>query len=399
MIRPSTVFFIIMLVAACKGGELNYRLELTVPIQGAAIDSGHAWTHVRVAPIPQPDEVPTLFMTMSKYSVGGMDVYFDPHLSKSLDFGKCWSAPSIIENIKTQKVNDQTFKTLGDMTPKWHHASNTLLVTGKTFFYIDTESSANYWEREIGYAVYDPASGDWSKLKYLELPEKDHSGAPFLGENAGNTQRVDLPSGDILLPIYYTRVKGSPKHNRIATVILCSFDGRELKYKEHGSELTLNLGRGLFEPSLAYFQGEYFLTIRNDKRGFITRSKDGLHFEPVKPWTWQNGEEIGNANTQQHWITHKEKLYLVYTRKGANNEHIFRNRAPLFMSEVDTQNLNLIQETERIVVPERGAAIGNFGITRINEDETWIVAAQSQQNDPGAMNWINISKIIWSAPN
>ena len=50
-------------------------------------------------------------------------------------------------------------------------------------------------------------------------------------------------------------------------------------------------------------------------------------------------------------------LFLVYTRRGANNDHIPRNRAPLFIARVDPGKLHVIRATERIAIPERGADI------------------------------------------
>jgi len=67
----------------------------------------------------------------------------------------------------------------------------------------------------------------------------------------------------------------------------------------------------------------------------VTSGTDGLHFDPPKPWKFDDGADLGSYNTQAHWAQHGDKLYLVYTRKGAKNDHVFRHRAPLFMAEVD----------------------------------------------------------------
>ena len=47
---------------------------------------------------------------------------------------------------------------------------------------------------------------------------------------------------------------------------------------------------------------------------------------------WIDGQALGSYNTQQHWISHGDSLYLIYTRRGANNDHVFRNRAPIFIA-------------------------------------------------------------------
>jgi hypothetical protein len=161
---------------------------------------------------------------------------------------------------------------------------------------------------------------------------------------------------------------------------------------------------------LTRFQGEYFLTIRNDQRGYVTRSKDGLTFAPIREWKFDDGEELGNYNTQQHWVTHSDALFLVYTRKGANNDHVFRHRAPLFMAEVDPEKLRVIRETEQILVPERGARLGNFGVTHVNEKETWVTVAEWMQtwgpnhilpvdNKYGSDGSVFVARIHWSKAN
>ena len=161
--------------------------------------------------------------------------------------------------------------------------------------------------------------------------------------------------------------------------------------------------RGLGETSLTRFNGEYFMTIRNDKKGFVTRSKDGLHFEQIQPWTFDDGIELGNYNTQQHWVTHSEGLFLIYTRRGADNDHVFRHRAPLFMARVDTKTLQVIRGTEEILVTERGARLGNFGITDINKNETWVTVAEWMQprgvEKYGSDGSVFVAKIRWTKPN
>ena len=110
---------------------------------------------------------------------------------------------------------------------------------------------------------------------------------------------------------------------------------------EQGSELTLPFGRGLYEPSLAVWGGRYFLTMRNDTAGYVSVSDDGLQFGEPRTWIWEDGSEIGNYNTQQHWVTHRDQPYLVYTRRGLQNDHVFRHRAPLLIAEVDPERLVL----------------------------------------------------------
>jgi hypothetical protein len=199
--------------------------------------------------------------------------------------------------------------------------------------------------------------------------------------------------------------------NSRVTVAHCGFDGKKLSLQKHGNELAVaDKTRGLHEPSLTRFGGEYFLTIRNDQRGYVTRSKDGLNYEPIQTWKFDDGADLGNYNTQQHWVTHSDGLFLVYTRRGAKNDHVFRHRAPLFMAQVDPQRLRVIRRTERILVPERGARLGNFGVTHVSADETWVTVSEWMQtwgpnyilplnNKHGSNGSVFVARIHWAKPN
>jgi hypothetical protein len=225
-------------------------------------------------------------------------------------------------------------------------------------------------------------------------------GEKFHDAGAGCTQRYDLEDGTALLPLYFR----PPGKNSRVTVARCSFDGNTLRYAEHGDELSVNDNtRGLHEPSLARFGGMFFLTLRNDRRGYVTRSKDGQSFEPIRPWAFDDGQELGNYNTQQHWVAHSEGLFLVYTRRGAGNDHVFRHRAPLFMARVDPERLCVLRETEQVLVPERGARLGNFGVTDVSPAETWVTVAEWMQprgvEKHGSDGSVFVARIHWDRPN
>ena len=56
-----------------------------------------------------------------------------------------------------------------------------------------------------------------------------------------------------------------------------------------------------------------------------------------------------------------------------------RHRAPLFIAQVDTEKLCVIRDTEQILVPNRGARLGNSGITKISETESWVTVTEWMQ--------------------
>jgi hypothetical protein len=177
---------------------------------------------------------------------------------------------------------------------------------------------------------------------------------------------------------------------------------------EHGDEIAVDTARGVSEPSLTKYRDRFYMTIRHDERAYITTSADGLHFDPLLEWKFDDGSELGNYNTQQHWVTHSDGLFLIYTRRGANNDHIARHRAPLFIAEVDPEKLCIKRATERELVPQRGARLGNDGVVDVSPDETWVISAEWMQGktyDPvpcekyGSDNSIFVAKIHWNRPN
>ena len=128
-----------------------------------------------------------------------------------------------------------------------------------------------------------------------------------------------------------------------------------------------------------------------------------LHFEKPRPWTFDDGAEFGSYNTQQHWVTHSGALFLVYTRRGADNDHVFRHRAPLFMAEVDADRLCVVRDSERILVPQRGARLGNFGVVNVSRGETWVTVTEWMQpvgcEKHGSDNSVYAARILWDEPN
>ena len=114
------------------------------------------------------------------------------------------------------------------------------------------------------------------------------------------------------------------------------------------------------------------------RRAYVAKSADGINYSSHQPWKFDDGNSLGSYHTQQHWITLGGRLYLVYTRRGANNDHIMRHRAPLFIGEVDPEQLVVKRATEQIVLPENHATLGNSGVCFIDDHESWITCAEGR---------------------
>jgi len=265
--------------------------------------------------------------------------------------------------------------TVCDFWPKWHAASGKLLGIGHTVWYRDNRLM-KVRPRSTAYSVYDVKKGAWLPWRELKMPDDPR----FENAGAGSTQRVDLPNGDLLLPVYFKRPADTLASS---TIVRCRFEGQTLRYVEHGDELSIDVPRGFGEPSLARLGDRFFLTLRNDQHGYVTSGRDGLHFDKPRKWTFDDGSDLGSYNTQQHWVSHSGGLFLVYTRRGANNDHVVRHRAPLFIAQIDPQRCCVLRATERILVPERGADLGNFGVVEVSPNETWVTTAECMSHrDP-----------------
>mgnify|MGYP006284934841 CR=1 FL=1 len=376
-------------------GEENYSVDLMSVRSG--FDGKTFWGQARAGAIPrEKGEPPMVVLTAQPALRSGSDVYFALSEWRTTDLGRTWDGP--VEHADTlgrREEADGVMVGICDMTPAWHEATGTLLSTGHTVRYVSDEGPLTARRRETAYSTYDPETRTWAPWRTLELPDRPD----FLNAGAGSTQRVDLEDGTILLPIYYKGISDDWHACNDATVLRCSFDGKVMRYVEHGDELSLDQPRGFCEPSLTKHQGRFFLTLRNDERGYVCAGDDGLHFGTPKPWRFDDGAELGNYNTQQHWVRHSDALYLVYTRRGLDNDHVFRHRAPLMMARVDTEELCVIRETEKELVPERGARLGNFAVCEVNAGETWVVVSEWMQpegcEEYGSDNTIWAARILW----
>jgi hypothetical protein len=348
----------------------DYNIQLDVIRSG--YDGVHCWVHPRAGIVPQAGRSPAVVLTLQQLWLKGSDVFGPLHDMRTDDMGRSWSGPSE-HAVTLGQRNEAAGVKVGacDFWPKWHSASGKLLGIGHTVRYHDN-AVVRERPRETCFSVYDPEARTWNAWQMLAMPRE----ARFYNAGAGSVQRVDLPNGDILLPFYF-RAKDEPDY-RVA-VARCAFDGKMLSVRDIGRDLSVRGGRGISEPSLARLGERYFLTLRNDESAYVATSRDGLNFDAPKRWTWDDGTELGSYNTQAHWVTHGNSLFLVYTRRGANNDHVFRHRAPLFIAQVDPEKVVVMRATERVLVPEHGARLGNFGVTEVTPDEVWVTVAEWMQ--------------------
>ncbi len=311
-------------------------------------EGSFCWFHPRAGAIPGAgkDGKPAVVITMQKWLLSASDYFSTISDMRSDDLGATWEGPTEWPELGWRDIGDGITEGICDFTPGWHAPSGKLLAFGHTVRYKDAHLMGEPRPRATSYSVYDPQTKQWTEWRTVEMPDPDK----FYSAGAGCAQWITEPDGSLLIPFYFKKRSPDGKEPCGSTVMRCSFDGNEVKYVEHGNELYIDVPRGYDEPSITFTGGRYYMTIRNDVKGYVTVSDDGLQYADPKPWLFDDGEDLGSYNTQQHWATHSDGLFLVYTRRGADNDHIVRNRAPLFIAQVDTERLCVIRATEHALL-------------------------------------------------
>jgi hypothetical protein len=262
------------------------------------------WFHPRACMIGK-----RAFMTTQP--ILGSDHFGHVHWTTSDDLGQTWSDFTPVPPLGWVPMADGNNEAVCDVTPEFHAKTGSVLALGHNVFYKNKGFYRDQPPRWPIYAVW--RDGAWGPRR--KLVWDDPRGSEIYSNNCG--QRFNLPDGDVLMSFTFG-VKGQ---TRSVCGVRCSFDGDELRIKQTGNALTNTVGRGLLEPSLTQFGGRYYLTIRaEDRKGYVAVSDDGLNYEPQQPWTWDDGTPLMTNSTQQHWLTHSDGLFLVYTRRDATNE-------------------------------------------------------------------------------
>lgn len=185
------------------------------------------------------------------------------------------------------------------------------------------------------------------------------------------------------------------------TTARCEARGRELHAIALGNAHTIeNSRRGLYEPHLVRWKDTFYMTGRaEDGHGYLLTSEDGLTWSPPHPWTWDSGGAIPMDQTMTKLLSHPDGLVLVYTRIREDNTATFRHRAPLHAADLDPDTCQLIRETERIIVPDRGMAVGNFWAWPLTRNQTVIFTAEWPRDGRTSNGDIWICRINWRNPN
>lgn len=319
-----------------------------------------------------------MLITAQLMDVSGSDCFEMLQTNFSRDGGKSWTGFQPDEAFASW-YTDTIRTACSDMTPMYHRKTGKFIVTGHTVDYnlgSVYPVKSLYRRRITPYAVFDPDTGKFSPVKSIQMPDP----VKYCDCGSGCSQCVETETGELLIPVSFSeKIDGVAQKDKVI-ILRCSFDGSEIRVLEIGSEIAVpEEVRGIGEASLICHQGRYYCTIRGDTYGYICTSDDGLHYTQPAIWKWDNGEILPTYNTQSHWLQCNGSLYLVYTRKNGNNDHVFRHRAPLFVGKVDTEKLAILRSSEFIAVPERGARLGNFGACSDTDSKAYVVVTEWMQ--------------------
>lgn len=357
--------------------------------------SGPTWFHPRACVIPAANG-PQVFMTLQ--TISGSDVFGPVQWMTTSDLGRTWTDPQPVPSLGRVPAEKGWEEGVCDVVPEYHPQTQTVLAMGHNVFYRGPKFETQQPPRWPVYSVWK--NGAWGERK--KLVWDDPRGALIYTNNCG--QRVVLDNGDIAFVMSF----GTSRNSRSAAGVRCSFDGDKLTIQHVGKEMKHSAGRGLLEPSLVRWRNRFFVTLRaEDNHGYVATSDDALDFSDKQPWCWDNGDAVTMSTTQQHWLAHSDGLYLIYNRKDSSNINVPRWRAPLYVAQVDSDKLQLIRDTERIVLPLVGDGVnapndvaysGNFHPVNVTPSESWVTDGEMLPKH-GYRGDLLLSRIRWATPN
>jgi hypothetical protein len=304
------------------------------------------------------------------------------HFVRTDSMGAWWTPPMESQNLVGIPREDDFFEKVG-VSLFYHQHSRRLLGFGSTHFWRDAGQGSRYkletvdWNRECTRkntmlcTEWDFERCDFAPWQPIETP-------PELDRfHRCHWPRLmhELPDGTVLGTTYVKDTAETP-YSAVLAIHVEILPTGKIRLLNVGNLLRKDTCRGLAEPSIVHFGDRYFMTIRHDETAYVAAGDDGLHYDEPVEWRFDDGEILGNYNTQQHWLAQDDSLFLLYNRRHELNNGVFRSRAPLFIAEVDPEKLCVLRETERIVFPENGARMGNFNVANVTDSEAWVVTGE-----------------------
>lgn len=360
--------------------------------------SGEAWGLTKATAAPQASGNAAIFMCMTPTRYA--DDEYDAYWTQSLNKGITWTAPVNIPGYERILQPDGQYELAHiDACPLYHPPTNQVIVTAYDYYYRTEGSTAPQPPRFSRYVIRRP-DGTWTDPQVFDLQDPNQQDISCSG-----SQPLFLPNGNIITPLSYRPLDHDER--RVVTTAIWSFDGDTLTLVDRGDDLEYPVGQGLYEPNIATTDYEtFYLAIRaDDQHGYVTRSVDGLHWDPMLPWTFDDGTDVVINRTQQHWFAHSSGLFLVYYRKSDTNANVGRYRTPTYISRFDPTTMRLVRSTEIAILPQRGDGSdiattyrgGNPSTTPIGPFES--IIADGQYNYTNFEGSVGIGEVRWTQRN
>ena len=276
-----------------------------------------------------------------------------------------WSEAAVIPGMENVNMGNGLVQGVADIRP-FAAADGTVAVFGCSTVYFRNKIKSDYMDiaQYSVYNTYHPDKG-WGKCGVLSGVRTACTQAEF--DNCGNW----------LIPCYFDKNLSDASANYVVKVLKLHLEGEKFSVIGESNELEYNVERGFIEPSIIFFKGFFYMTIRaEDGFGYVSKTADPMHWDKPKVWKFDNSE-LRTSTTQQHFFKMKDRLFLCYTRKTRDNEHVFRYRAPLFAAEIDTEKCCLKKSTETTVFPlteyqKSTGLYGNFHTVSMPDGSVWL---------------------------
>lgn len=327
-------------------------------------------------------------LLMVLQSISGSDFYGPVCESISHDGRRTWSDPVEIPGLGLRELDEGISEGICDVVPCHHVSTDTVLAIGHNVynkngahfnFLSDKDARSKQSLAIVPYWSVRNADGEWVKVRQkLEIPGFEECSL----YTCGCTQWFFRGENEVLIP-FYCKCKDS-------RINVCSvkffYDGTKLEFLEKGEALEHPEGYDFVEPSMIETAECVIMTLRsNDKRAYVTKSADALHWEKPEPWQFDNGEVLTIFSTQQHLLRCGGRNWLLYTRETDYNKGVKRFRTPMFIAEINS-DLKLIRDSETIIFPMidedgGGAGMGNFHVIPLSDTEALVTVGEERSYD------------------
>ena len=293
----------------------------------------------------------------------GGDYYGEVSFSRRQRGCDIWSDPEIIPAFRRRSCNIADIEeAVVDVRSIALPDEKLVLAVGASSFYTPRECA--FWDPAIDrrqlpkqravYSFFDAEKNCWSEPGFITSADCGENGDLRIA----CAQMAQMADGKLVLPVYFATAElvdyaGVKWPRQAVKTLIARVVGNQLKIEAWSNALTIGVERGFVEPSVKEFNGKWYMTIRaEDGKAYITTSTDALNWQKPQPWRWSDTlEDLATDSTQQHFLTLGGKLYLCFTRADESNAMVPRRRTPLFIAQVNTENLTLLRESEQIIFP------------------------------------------------